>query len=101
MDSPIIAIYESGVLRPLTPLPLPEQAEVQIYLCPVPHLPEAALTHRCRVREALATAGLSLSRPDAPSIRSSLSAERREELAHLFGTGRPLAELIVEERAGR
>ena len=32
MDQTIIAIYENGVLRPLTPLALPEHTEVEIAL---------------------------------------------------------------------
>ena len=36
MDQTITAIYENGVLRPLTPLALPEHTEVEISLKPLP-----------------------------------------------------------------
>ena len=41
MDQTITAIYENGVLRPLTPLALPEHTEVEISIRP---LPSAAAT---------------------------------------------------------
>jgi hypothetical protein len=56
--------------------------------------------HRRRVRAALVAAGLSLPTPDTPPAASLLSAERRDELAHRFAVGRPLSELIIEEREG-
>jgi hypothetical protein len=62
--------------------------------------PMNAAENRRQVREALVTAGLSLPTPDVPPVYSPISAERREELAHLFATGRPLSELIIEERGG-
>ncbi len=99
MLNPITAIYKNGVLRPLTPLGLPEDTPVQIYVQPVSALSEV-LEHRHRVHEALIQAGLSLSLSNPPVI-SSISAERRAELADLFSKGRPLSELIIEEREGR
>ena len=98
MNSTVTAIYENGVLRPLTPLTLPERARVQIHVrLESTHTAE----HRRRVREALVTAGLSLSTPDAPPTASPISAERRDELAQRFAAGRPLSELIIEKREGR
>ena len=35
MNNPITAIYENGILRPLAPLNLPEQVQVQITIQPV------------------------------------------------------------------
>jgi predicted DNA-binding antitoxin AbrB/MazE fold protein len=99
MSNPIPAIYENGILRPLTPLALPEQTQVQVYIQPLPPSAEAT-AHRRQVRAALAEAGLSLPEATVPVIPPPLSAERREELAHLFAIGRPLSELIIEEREG-
>lgn len=99
MNNPVLAIYEKGVLRLLTPLSLPEQTQVQVYVQPQSTLPEA-IAHRRQVHEILLAAGLSLP-SSLPPTSSSLSAERRAELAQLFATGRPLSELILEERAGR
>jgi len=99
MNSTVIAVYEKGVLRPLAPLALPEQARVQIHIQPIVSAEAAA--HRRQVRETLVVAGLSLPAPDTPPPSGLLSAERRDELAHLFSAGRPLSELIIEEREER
>jgi predicted DNA-binding antitoxin AbrB/MazE fold protein len=95
-----MAIYENGILRPLTPLALPEHARVEVYVQQV-LAPIDAAEHRRQVREALVAAGLSLPGPLSPPASSPISAERREELAHLFAGERPLSELIIEEREGR
>ena len=58
-------------------------------------------THRGQVRQALIVAGLSLPAPDTLPNTQPISAERREELARLFSRGRPLSELIIEDREGR
>jgi predicted DNA-binding antitoxin AbrB/MazE fold protein len=100
MLNPITAVYEKGVLRPLTPLALPEETQVQIYVQPI-SAPSEALAHRRRVHEALTKAGLSLSLPPVSPSPSSISAERRAELAQIFSAGRPLSDLIIEEREGR
>lgn len=100
MINPVTAIYENGVLRPLTPLALPEHSRVQIYVQEATAPPNTT-AHRQRVHEALVGAGLSLLIPPSPPAASPLSAKRREELARLFSTGRPLSELIIEEREGR
>ncbi|MFQ5613286.1 MAG: antitoxin family protein [Anaerolineae bacterium] len=101
MSNSITAIYENGVLRPLTPLELPENTQVQIQVHRVSMPAGDSIAHRRRVREALIAAALSLPTPEAPPTASPLSAERRQELAQLFSAGRPLSELIVEEREGR
>ena len=96
----ITAIYENGILRPLTPLALPEHTHVQIQVQRV-STPTDASEHRRRVRDALVAAGLSLPTLEISSASRPISTERREELAHLFATGRPLSELISEDREGR
>jgi hypothetical protein len=79
-------------------LTLPEHTEVQIYVQPTLN----AVEHRHRVSEALVMAGLSLPKPEiAPAIKP-LSTQQRKALAQRFGrAGRPLSELIIEEREGR
>ncbi len=100
MNNPIAAVYENGILRPLTPLALPEHTQVQIYIQSSTTTVEAT-AHRHRVRAALISADLSLPQTHPPSIPRRLHAERREELGRLFAVGQPLSELIIEEREGR
>jgi len=97
MDQSITAIYENGVLRPLTPLALPEHTEVEISIKPLP----STAAHRCRGRKVLNATGLVLPEPDTPPFVQPLSAAERHELARRIPTGRPLSEIIIEEREGR
>jgi len=94
------AIYENGVLRPLTPLDLPEHTQVQISVQPLP-TPDEAQEHRRQVHEALVAAGLIRPTSASPSTRQPLSPEERAELARRFSGDRPLSDLIIEEREGR
>jgi len=98
MDETITAIYENGVLRPLAPLALPEHARVRISITPMPS-PADAETHRRQVVEALAVAGLTSAASDNP--RMPLSERERAELARRIPAGRPLSEIIIEERESR
>jgi predicted DNA-binding antitoxin AbrB/MazE fold protein len=77
----VTAINEDGVLRPLSPLELPEHSQVEIDI----HQVSSAIdrpAHRDQVNQALVEAGLCL-----PSIGTTapaatqFSPERREELA--------------------
>ena len=91
-----MAIYEDGVLRPSAPLALAEHTRVHVSVqVPTPEDAE----HSRLVDEALMRAGL-LNQPgaDAEPLPAPLAQERREELERLFSVGRPLSELIVEER---
>ncbi|MEW6213521.1 MAG: antitoxin family protein [Acidobacteriota bacterium] len=100
MSQKITAIYENGILRPLTPLELPDHSRVEIEVRGV-DMPEN-MAHREQVRLTLVDAGLSLpvSFTEARD-HSAISAERREALARLFSADRPLSELIDEDREGR
>jgi predicted DNA-binding antitoxin AbrB/MazE fold protein len=90
-----MAIYEDGVLRPSAPLALTEHAIVRVSV----QVPTSEDTeHRRRVDDALVQAGLSLPTADTEPLPAPLTEERREELERLFSAGRPLSELIVEER---
>ena len=65
MDQTITAIYENGVLRPLTPLALPEHTAVEISLRPLPAT-ATAQAHCHLIHEVLIAAGLVLLAPDTP-----------------------------------
>lgn len=95
------AIYEGGVLRPLSPLELPEHSQVEIDI----HEVSSAIdrpAHRDQVNQAMIKAGLSLRSVDTTAAAATqLSPERREELAQLFLVGGPVSELIGEDREGR
>ncbi|HEY7545284.1 MAG TPA: antitoxin family protein [Blastocatellia bacterium] len=100
MSHKITAIYENGILRPLAPLELPDNSRVEIEVRRV-DAPTTTI-HREQVRLALVDGGLSLRTPFTSSRdHTAISAERREELAHLFSADRPLSELIDEDREGR
>ena len=101
MAQRITAIYEAGVLRPLSPLELPEHSQVEIYIHQVSSATDRP-AHRDQVDQALVKAGLSLPSIDttAPAA-TQLSPERREELARLFSVAGPVSELINESREGR
>jgi len=99
MEQTITAIYENGVLRPLTPLALPERSEVQIAIRSTTPDDTAAL--RRKAEAPLIAGGLLQPHSTTPTTRAPLSAERRDELAHRFGQGRPLSEIIIEEREER
>lgn len=101
MSRKITAIYENGVLRPLSPLELPEHSQVEITVQQVDTIMNNS-THRDQVRHALAGAGVSLPVPDDVFRNTTpLTEERRKELAHLFSTDQLLSKLISEDREGR
>jgi len=101
MAQRIKAIYEDGVLRPLSPLELPEHSQVEIDIHQVASATNS-LAHRDQVNQVLVKAGLSLPSIDTTArAATQLSPERREELARLFSAGGPVSELISEDREGR
>jgi predicted DNA-binding antitoxin AbrB/MazE fold protein len=83
------AIYENGLLRPNVSLDLPEHSEVEITI----HSGEISL--RSKVSKALQLGDLSNKK------ESSISNERRQELAKIFSSEKPLAEYINEDRESR
>jgi len=95
----VTAIYERGMLRLLHPLALPEKTQVRVYVEPESPATLAA-DHRRRVRDALTAAGLSLPAPPS-AAPSTLTSERRAELARRFAAGGPLSDLIIAEREER
>jgi predicted DNA-binding antitoxin AbrB/MazE fold protein len=101
MRQRVTAICEGGVLRPLSPLELPEHSQVEIDIHQVSSA-TGRQAHRDQVNQALVKAGLSLPTIDITSPAAThLSPELREEPARLFSVGGPIAELISEDREGR
>lgn len=94
MAEMITAIYEKGVLRPLQPLHLRErqQVRIQVVVDNVSDPVEIALA-------GLAQEGL-LTPPQGHSDVTPLSEQERRELAERLGEapGKPLSEIIIEER---
>ncbi len=100
MSQTITAIYADGVLRPLTPLKLPEQTEVVIEVRGIKRPDLDPSDERVRVYYAMVAAG-SLANWDTWSTTSAeppISDEEQEKLGLLFAEGKPLSEIIIEER---
>ena len=104
MSQRVTAIYENGVLRPLTPLDIPEHSTLELDLHEV-SAPAATRLSAPAIRQAMIDAGLSLPAEIQPSAQGTatepLSDDRRAELGRLFSGDRPLGELISEDREGR
>jgi len=92
----ITAVYEKGLLRPLTPLNLTDQQTVRLQVLPAdtPLEDEGAAAVR-----VLVAAGLMRPRPETIPPAPMSDAERRE-LADQLGRlpGKPLSEIIIEDR---
>jgi len=96
MNRTITAIYENGILRPLSPLDLPEQSQVELDVRQVV-APSKSAKHR-QFHEALVSAGLVAAVSKTISAENQISSERRKELAEIFSSEKPLAELINADR---
>jgi predicted DNA-binding antitoxin AbrB/MazE fold protein len=94
MSEIVTAVYENGLLRPLRPLNLRERQTVRIQV-----LPEEPAGEAEEVIQGLVEAGL-LTAPPGYSDVEPLSAKERRELAEALGRapGKPLSEIIIEER---
>lgn len=98
MSQIVTAIYADGVLRPVVPLELPEQAQVEVEVRPAS---EAAVRNdeRKQFIEALAQAGLLANDPALfPIPDEPLSEAEQEALGRIFAGEKPLSEIIIEER---
>ena len=99
MNQTITAIYADGVLRPLTPLELEDQTQVELEVRSVANAKSATDDERRRIIEALAHAGLLANAPALyPIPEGPVSEEEEEELARIFAGEKPLSEIIIEER---
>jgi predicted DNA-binding antitoxin AbrB/MazE fold protein len=97
MSEIVTAIYENGLLRPLRPLMLREHQTVRLQV-----LPEESAGDSGQVVEALAAAGILTPPPGHPDV-APISEEELHELAETLGrtSGKPLSEIIIEERGER
>ena len=99
MNQTITAIYANGVLRPLTPLELEDQSQVELEVRSVKSAESTPAEERQRIIEALAQAGLLANAPAPyPIPEEPISEEEEEELAQIFAGEKPLSEIIIEER---
>lgn len=97
MTETITAVYEHGVLRPLTPLALPEHTQVQIQII---HAAQNGESERGRVRHALIEAGIIHPQVSAQPP-AQISEVQLAEAARSLGEAGPLSELIIAQRAER
>ncbi|GAB4409894.1 MAG: hypothetical protein Fur0044_03550 [Anaerolineae bacterium] len=97
MSGTITAIYEQGVLRPLTPLALPEYTQVQLQIIEPDFNIEA---ERQRVRQVLIEAGVIRPRPVVEPVQP-IAETTLAAVAEVLGKVGPLSELIMAEREGR
>lgn len=89
----VIAIYQNGLLRPLSSLDLPENSEVELDV----KIIEKKLSSPEAIREMLVRKGLSLQKKTSEP-KQNLLDEERERLAEIFSAPQPLGEIISEER---
>ena len=97
MSEIITAVYERGVLRPLKPLNLPEQAQVEIQIVAST---SASKEEKQQVREALLEAGVIRRWPDLTPVEP-VSETDLEAAARSLAAAGSLSELILAEREGR
>ena len=97
MSTTFTATYEGGVLRPLTPLSLPEHARVQVKIVKSPDKKDIA-TDRQRVYNALLDAGLAKPQPTSGTHPYVPEAELTAA-ANALGMAGSISDLIIAERA--
>ena len=100
MAETVTAVYEHGVLRPLTPLHVPEHSQVEIEIRTIHSAPDVQ-ARREQVRAALDAAGILA--PVAPSAMLPLSETERAALAEQLAVpgATPPSQIIVEDRDER
>jgi predicted DNA-binding antitoxin AbrB/MazE fold protein len=98
MSETVTAVYENGVLRPLRPLKLRERQTVRLQI--VPEEPTDSEDENAVRR--LVEAGI-LTPPPGRSDVEPVSEQERRELADRLGRapGKPLSEIIIEDRGDR
>ena len=97
MSESITAIYERGVLRPLKPLNLPEQTQVEIQIVAST---SASEEEKQQARQALLEAGVIRRQPTVTPIEPVSETDLAAAARTLGATG-SLSELILAEREGR
>lgn len=94
MSEIITAVYSNGVLRPKKPLSLRDGQTVRLQV-----LTEEAEEEAEQIIQSLVAAGLVTPPPHRDDVEP-VSEEARQELAQRLGQcpGKPLSEIIIEER---
>lgn len=97
MMTTLTAVYEKGTLRLLQPVSLRERQKVRIQL-----LPDESDDVVDQALQTLIAAGL-VTPPSGPVNTEPVSEAEREEVADRVGSlpGKPLSEIIIEERGPR
>lgn len=94
MSEIITAIYENGVLRPLSPLPLQERQRVRIQV-----LNEDPAIDAEQVIQSLVATGLVTPPPRSSNVEPVKEEAWRELTERLeASSGKPLSEIIIEDR---
>jgi predicted DNA-binding antitoxin AbrB/MazE fold protein len=88
------AIYKDGVLRPLEPLDLPEDTQVQVTVSSPVNTFEA---EDRRIRAMFAAAGVELA-PRPTQSQPLMTEAEREALMRKIGPGVNASQAIIEER---
>lgn len=91
MTETISAVYERGILRPLLPLNLPEQTQVQL------HIITPIAPNREEVRRVLLAAGVIQPRTATTSM-VVVSETDLAAAAHSLAVAGPISDLILAER---
>jgi predicted DNA-binding antitoxin AbrB/MazE fold protein len=88
-------VYENGILRPLSPLNVPENQSVEIQVSWEDSKKEAE-----EVMQLMVQAGLMQPQEKRTPPPNPLSEQERQQLADEIGRipGKPLSEIIIEER---
>ena len=94
MSETITGVYSNGVLRPQNPLSLKDGQTVTLQV-----LTEETASEAEQIIQSLVAAGLVTPPPRRGDVES-VSEEARRELAQRLGQcpGKPLSEIIIEER---
>ncbi|MFQ5343199.1 MAG: antitoxin AF2212-like protein [Anaerolineae bacterium] len=105
MAETVTAVYKNGMLRPLEPINLRENQTVRIQIVPEETETQAEPADETeRLVQRLVAAGLMRPRPKRGTPPPDpVSEEERRRLANLMGRapGKPLSEIIIEERGER
>jgi predicted DNA-binding antitoxin AbrB/MazE fold protein len=97
MSHMVTAIYEQGVLHPLTPLNLSEHQRVSIEI--VPENPQETIKQTLQMLSKMGR----LTPPRRQAQEVVMSEAERVQLSRKLGKGiqKPLSEIILEERGER
>jgi predicted DNA-binding antitoxin AbrB/MazE fold protein len=97
----VTAVYENGMLRPLQPLNLREHQTVRLQIMLEEPAPQEEPDKVEEVIQSLVASGLTRPRPKRGTPPPDpVSEEERRRLADIMGKapGKPLSEIIIEER---